>query len=1141
MKQEPSSQLPKTLLIGDFKLTVDRYENMGRLDILNKVIVGASGTAWVNFSCTTINIYPFHPRGTSLITRKFKIVSFVTDPETQINLKEAQIIKKFARVGENLEIKLPALSKSRKDIIQAKSELLKKLEAEGRRRKGDVLVRFDRVTIKKESGRGNMGRIINGRAYFPTRNPLPKIIRLSVKGFAILIDRLILSPDASEAHVVLELPGDIVSPENCRPAKLDIGTVTISPDCEFYSDNPASFGPWILGDTGILAAGNGYIADFSSSRSPPSKQNSWKGLLLKRGVASGNPLIPENSNTGYLTGKYEFNNAIVTRLGFNGMLVLSMQHEFHPIYPIGYTITIDGGNIKISASSIISGSLGPGVIETPTLSVCNTNSGNPVIVKFSVLQVQSNLNLTGKVIALSGTQVSWGELTHPQEETIAWQCEVLDGYFFLPAGPVPSFSPDKDTGFLDFVFPGSDILMYFQLETLNMAGITFCQFKNLFIFSPDRPPGFSNSIKLLYPHESWMRIGSRGIDGQIKTYVRAQPENLGNTGRSGYVGNKHFQATLSGPNKENEIFFQFATSAVCDSEINGFLSIPQPCGMPELEFQDMETTSTANLVGGNIMLGQAGEELDYWKLKLASTSETGQAGVLSVRTGRILFNAARISEEVHFDNQYPVDSMIPFPLTWGEMLADGSFGELFLNPNTYGQRFDGLPFSSYNFVLSKYILGATDGYFDVCGTVHFNFFGAYYINIRDARSDNPPETWYQNRFVTVPQHGDAGTEETDLHLQGEWNNSMAIFDFPDSSMAYNEQLQEGFIGTGTSELYFVQSDSLETTIEIHRDAIDICLSSATTHDLHYPMLIHTICGIKELYGCLRIEGPLLERMVIGGYMESSSSSGFGILSPKAAAYIETYLTITPTSSVFYASGDMLLSVAASAVDISGMVRLAVDHNRGSAEGEVLGRIDCNTILGGLTGEGQITWCIAPDMQYFQGRLKVAICMWTGGGGLEGGLFIGNNVPRAKAWVLYSGNEHFGIDDDILPATLTGLYGYGQLSFNIQLYIFGGGIELYAGLGAFTESPLSPPVLLDDWSYMDAIGLPYVLGSAGIHVHGEILGGLVSAAAWADLDLRGPLPPYFIGTFGLEGCALWVLCASIDVTAGISPEEGFFIY
>ena len=77
--------------------------------------------------------------------------------------------------------------------------------------------------------------------------------------------------------------------------------------------------------------------------------------------------------------------------------------------------------------------------------------------------------------------------------------------------------------------------------------------------------------------------------------------------------------------------------------------------------------------------------------------------------------------------------------------------------------------------------------------------------------------------------------------------------------------------------------------------------------------------------------------------------------------------------------------------------------------------------------------------------------------------------------------------------------------------------------------------------MDAIGLPYVLGSAGIHVHGEILGGLVSAAAWADLDLRGPLPPYFIGTFGLEGCALWVLCASIDVTAGISPEEGFFIY
>ena len=58
-------------------------------------------------------------------------------------------------------------------------------------------------------------------------------------------------------------------------------------------------------------------------------------------------------------------------------------------------------------------------------------------------------------------------------------------------------------------------------------------------------------------------------------------------------------------------------------------------------------------------------------------------------------------------------------------------------------------------------------------------------------------------------------------------------------------------------------------------------------------------------------------------------------------------------------------------------------------------------------------------------------------------------------------------------------------------------------------------------------LPYVVGACGINVHGEILGGLVSASAWADLSLRGPVPTYFEGTFGLKGCVAWVLCASVS--------------
>jgi len=95
--------------------------------------------------------------------------------------------------------------------------------------------------------------------------------------------------------------------------------------------------------------------------------------------------------------------------------------------------------------------------------------------------------------------------------------------------------------------------------------------------------------------------------------------------------------------------------------------------------------------------------------------------------------------------------------------------------------------------------------------------------------------------------------------------------------------------------------------------------------------------------------------------------------------------------------------------------------------------------------------------------------------------------------------------------------------------------LFAGLGAFVDSP---PGRGSAWSGLAGIGLPYVVGTAGVYVYGEILGGLVSASAWADLDLVIP-PIYFEGTFGLEGCVLWVICASIEVTAGLN-SSGFYL-
>lgn len=1132
--------LPQTLLIGEFQLIVEAYTDRGHWDFDQNQAVGLSGTAWLSFSCG-LSLIPFIPQGFLEIKNMFEVVSEVTDPENQISLEEARLISPHVRLGEKLELVLASESRKPESILKAKVDLLNKLKLK-EEKKGDILVHFDNVTITQVPGRANVGRIIQGKAAYPTEPPQPEIINLSIEGFTVWIDSLNLSPTSPEAvaHINLQLPQSIGSPETCEPVVIDLGLVSITPNCEFYIENlNEHFGPWIVDDLGMFVTGTGHIfeVDFSSTKSPAPKSPSWKGLILKNGTATGNGLVSENSNTGYLTGDYVFSEAEVTGTGFAAELTLSGALSFHPSHPPGYLITVEGGKLIVSESRITSGQLGPGKIVLPETAVCKDgNPGSSVEAKFTSLTVEEDLDLACQAAFPTGTFIAWGELTHPGEEVIAWKGEVNEAYLYLPARPVASFSPDTGSTFLNFTLAVTlnDIIM--QLETLGLAGITLRAPKNLTIYSPDRPGGTTNPIKMTNI-SGWLHIGNRGVDGELKVNQWGSTEDIGDNSREGYVGKQPFRMTLTGDiERKKPIFFQYATSAVYDSEINGTLDIPEPCDISKLPFSDMEATSTANLVGGDITI-PSGVELAYWKLGFEATgADPTQAGVISERTGRLIFTESGISEYVHFEKV--------FPLIWCEILADGNIGELFLDLNSYGQKFDGLPYSTHNLALSEYIPGNTDGFLAVCGTVHFNFFGQNFINIQDARYDASSSAPYFSRYVKVPKSGLASCEQTDLTLHGEWHdalgNGLAVFDFPDAEMQYNETIQEGFMGTGTSSISFIHSDGINSTVEIHRDATDICLSATATHDIDFglfPSPFSCLAGISELYGCARIVGPQLERIALGGYLEQSASGGSSVFAPKSGYAVSINISTTPNSCTFHASGDMLLSIEATAIDVSGSVTLSVDFTRLSAEGDVEARIDCNAVLAGLSGEGQITWYTDPTTQYFQGKMSMEICSWTGGLGLEGGLFIGHNVPKKKAWVLQTGSEHFGVSDSILPDTLTGIYGYGQLSFGVQWYIFGGGVEVYAGMGAFSESPSGLATL---WSDFAGLGFPYIIGSLGLHVYGEILGGLVSASAWADLDLRGPSPIYYEGTFGLEGCVLWVICASVDVTAGLSPSRGFYI-
>jgi hypothetical protein len=575
---------------------------------------------------------------------------------------------------------------------------------------------------------------------------------------------------------------------------------------------------------------------------------------------------------------------------------------------------------------------------------------------------------------------------------------------------------------------------------------------------------------------------------------------------------------------------EFITSAVYDSSIGGQLAIPDPCHIDALAFTGMKVTSTANIVGGDVALPAGGVPLAYWDLNLVPTGDPHKSGVLSVRTGRVLFTAAGVAEPIHFAR--------PFGLTWGEMLADGNLGELYLDYNNYGQRFDGTPYSPSYMALSSYLAGATNAHLATCGTVHLAFFGPHFVNIQDARDGRSGEP-YGGRCVTVPRSAlGPSCKTTDLYLNGTWRTApgdpLVTFDFPDATTRYNDAAQKGFIGQGKADARFFHSGGLDAELEVHGTTIDIRLSSTVTHDLDLGLMAR-LSGMSGICGCVRIDGPMLSRIAFYGYLEACAAIGSGILEPKAARMVEVSLSATPNSLTYDVAGDLLLQMVGEAVDVSGSAHLRLDWSRGFAEGDVEGHIDCSGIIGGLEADGQISWHVGSDMQYLQGRMKVFVCGWIDGGGIEGGFFIGHDVPKGLAWVLDPGSRYFGVSDAILPATLTGLFGYGQVSWELSLYVVSGGMELYAGMGAFS---LGPPGLSGVWSAI--AGLPYVIGSCGIHVHGEILGGLVSASAWADLSLRGPIPVYFEGQVGLEGCVLWVFCGSVDCTAGLNAD-GPYLY
>ena len=1123
---------PMTLTIGAFTLYVERYDKLS-WDFDNGVITGASGTAWTSFSCTPKFIpYP----GILTITKDFRVVETVHNPLEEISAQDAQSIDPLQGINSTLPVAIPAYAVSPAQVSQAIRDRIKF------RPKGDIRVHFDNLTIKP-SGTPGVGIVQAGSAAYPTLPPLPDKITLPVAGFTVYLSALRLTPAVATATGELEFPTSIVEPGSGHPGRVTLGDFSISSQCEFHKELPAAaFGIWSIGNTEVLIQGTGVIADFDKSWAAPgldpssdAAASSWRGAILNSGFT-----IPAadivTSNSAYLRAAYTFSKAEVTAPGLKGHFLLGAPFEFVAIEPFDYKVHLGTGSLDLKESAVARASFQMNTITAP-LAAVQTETGAAVQANCPNLDVDSNLDLLANVKVSS--HIRWGEYTKHAARPIFYEAAGFTRERFYLSGTYKvNYFPIDTSG--DFVDPNA---IAADLRPLGMQGLSVFLPEELLILTTDTPS--QKSLKFRPTNEStkanWLNISFGGVHGSLDMLTTFDSnKELGPTGAPFYVGNQPFlpaQTTSSiapAPlDTDYRISTQFVTSAAYESDMRGAFRIPMPVGS-DLEFTNLSFTSTA-LISGAKAPFTTPLPLTYWGLDMVKKPGASAAAVISVRTGQVFFTAAGIREMRHFD--------APFYLIWGEMLADGSLKRLVFDYSGVGQKFDRFPFTTSFLRLSDYDRNqpGLPAFLKVAGTVHFDLFGPKYINVNDVYDPaSPAAPFNKRRLPDLMTDSDPGGlfQASDQHLTANWSSDFGNMDF---TYHYDQVAQDGFIGQGRMGFLWV-SGTMAASIVLKAERACMTVNETTHHDFTVGPVAH-LGSMSRTTGCGCIENGQLTRVELNSELEPSLDVNILL---RSAGYGSLEWSLTPTVSTIEVAGDMFLTILAGGnIEVSGKATFTLDRDKDFVEGEIDGKVDMGTALGAgsLTADGQLNWHLGTfggsAYQSIQGKLAVHVVSPVAGIAAEGGFYAAINAPKSEAWVLGSGGDRYPLNMAPLPARLTGVYGYAKMSDSINLFVFSGGIEAYAGIGAFVLTPAQVASLGAQASGLGP-GLPFVIGNVGMHISGEILGGLVSAGGTADLNIIAPYPFSFQGTLGLEGCVVWVACGNVDVSIGLNNAEGLFV-
>ena len=1123
--QEIDWYIPETLVINGFTVVVDTITVRGQVESEGKVIRHVSGSGWTSFTCcSALWSDALNPSVTShFLDTSFFVVDRVRDSAREISVSEAALIRGDAVAGDTIRLEMPLPDSTQFDFARVREDYFRHARLRG---KGCVPVGFRDVDIELVT-KDSVGRITSGSIVYNAAGDYRKTaIELQVAGFTVLVKTLRVTPTTARANALLQFPSCLPSGSQCAPAEVNLGIIDISPQCEFFVERPdETFGPLWLGNTGIVVHGKGFVADFSKVRRcagvDPALSPKWRGVCLMDGstLSAGGDVVV--SNSGYLRAPYTFESALIDTRGFSGKLTVQQPYAFETLIPLRYKVAFDGGELALKNNEVQEGELTGCTIGLPLPAVVSNDQ--QVVVTADVLQVQPDRDLLGRIDLVG--PLEWGELTHSQGRTRAFSADTPDGGEFY----LSSQYRDPYYSVLTTAAQIPELLSDTAYEAYGIQGATLRGLRNLVVYTPDTPNEKPIRFRCRSLTPEFINIGSQGVFGQLtmaavqrtSTAVDSDTLNLGPIHATTYKGGTPFEIVLYPPVKQVTHYMRFISSAVSDCQISGRVILGGPANTA-LRFKKMQFTSTAHNAGGQVDLSQPAE-LEYWGLTLVGQPGFSSAGLVCVKTGEILLTAAGLTEPRHFSR--------PFYLKWGELLASGNMGRLIFDYNTAGQAFDGFNFSTQAVRLSPWDV-STAGYLQVGGDVHFDFFGPNYFNIQDFKDANTAAP-FDGRRIELSPDGDNEFKPTHPDVHGQWSGTLGFLSL---DVKYDASDQDGFVGKGTGLLqYFATSLSLSAVFD--RERICFNLQSAVDQGISLGP-VASFALATHISGCGCIEQGRLAQIGIRGELSTSTSA---VIFIRGSAYGSLEYVITPSYAEITVEGDVFISLLPMGdVEVYGKARLRAQRDGPAIEGDISGRFNVAVVLSGLEAEGQVNWHLGADYHLVQGRLAINIMGLGASGGVEGGFFIGRNAPKAKAWILRGADPRCRLDTNALPQRLTGVYGYMRTSCGFNVYILSGGIDVYAGFGMFVLEPALADGLGAIPSPVVVVGTPYVIGQLGVRVHGEILGGLVSASAWGCFSLIAPYPGQFEGRVGLEGCVAWVVCASTDITVGMNTADGFYI-